>query len=241
MTWREKYLRRYYNPETGWMNGTTEFWQLCERVVPRGARILEIGAGPTNPTSTFLASLGTLDAVDLDPAVHGNEAAERTMTLQDGVVPCPDGAYGACVSNFVLEHVEDPVQHLSEVRRVLKPGGVYVFRTPNRWHYVSLVAQVTPHWFHSLVSNRLRALPPGSPEPYPTFHRLNSREDILQGARRSLLEVEALRLIEKEPSYGLASRPLFLSMVAYERVVNSWGGLDGLRSSILGVLVKPAE
>lgn len=142
----------------------------------------------------------------------------------------------ACVSNYVLEHVEDPHSHLVEVTRVLKPGGLYLFRTPNKFHYVSLVARITPHWFHHLVANRLRNKPAGDHEPYPTFHRLNSRRDIFRHAKSAWLQVDELRFVEKEPSYGFKARPLFFGMMLFERLVNSTNYFSGMRANIFGVL-----
>jgi ubiquinone/menaquinone biosynthesis C-methylase UbiE len=60
------------------------------------------------------------------------------------------------VSDYVVEHIRNPLEHLREVFRVLVPGGVYVLWTPNLFNYVGMVASATPHWFHTLVSGRLR-------------------------------------------------------------------------------------
>lgn len=46
-------------------------------------------------------------------------------------------------------------------------------------------------------------------------------------------------LIEKEPSYGMSSKALFLMFLAYERLVNATDALAGLRANILGVLRRP--
>ena len=121
---------------------------------------------------------------------------------------------------------------------MLKPGGRYLFRTPNKDHYVSLVAHFTPHWFHHLVANRLRNMAAGDHEPYPTFHRLNSRGAIFRQARLAGLLVEEIRMVEKEPSYGLMARPLFLGMMGYERVVNAFKLFEGIRANIFCVLNK---
>jgi hypothetical protein len=47
-------------------------------------------------------------------------------------------------------------------------------------------------------------------------------------------------MIEKEPSYGMCARPLFLAFMAYERLVNASEQLADLRANIIGVLRKPA-
>lgn len=238
MSWQEAYQARFYPESSGWIDGDTEFHRLCASVIPAGGNILEIGSGPPNPTSRFLHSLGRLTGVDVDPEIHTNDALDAAHVITGDTYPVEDNTFDACVSTSVIEHITDPASHMREVRRVLKPNGVYVFRTPNRFHYITIVAALTPHWFHELVANRLRNLPPGSHAPYPTFYRMNSRGSIRRAASEARLEVEQLRLIEKEPWYGRSSRILFLAFVLYERIVNSHQLLAGFRVNLLGVLRK---
>jgi len=47
-------------------------------------------------------------------------------------LPFADGSFGYVVSTEVLEHLDDPRTWLSEIRRVLKPGGVLALTTPHR-------------------------------------------------------------------------------------------------------------
>jgi 2-polyprenyl-3-methyl-5-hydroxy-6-metoxy-1,4-benzoquinol methylase len=51
-------------------------------------------------------------------------------------------------SRSVWEHLTDPEKVMSEVGRVLKPGGLLILTTPNKYDYTSLVARLTPQWFH---------------------------------------------------------------------------------------------
>ena len=240
MSWQQQYLDRYYDRSTGWVDGTTEFHNLCSSVIPSGSEILEIGAGPSNETSVFLSSLGNLQGLDIDPDVQTNDALSAAHVLTGDDYPFPDNTFDACVSNYVNEHISDPRRHLEEVCRVLKPNGVYVFRTPNRFHYTAVISHLTPHWFHKLVANRLRNLPATSHDPYPTRYRFNSRAAVERYADELGFTIDKFRRIEPEPLYGMSSRILFFSFLAYERTVNAHELLAGLRANILAVMRKKA-
>jgi SAM-dependent methyltransferase len=45
-------------------------------------------------------------------------------------IPYPDGSFDVVIANHVLEHVADDARVLSEIRRVLRPGGTAVLQTP---------------------------------------------------------------------------------------------------------------
>jgi SAM-dependent methyltransferase len=239
-TWQQRLTRRFYLDQPGWINGTEEFWQLCKKTIPAGSKILEIGAGPDNRTSRFLATLGELHGIDPSPEVRENTSLASATLLAGDRYPFDDSSFDACVSDYVVEHIPNPKAHLDEVKRILKPGAPYLFRTPNRLHYVFLVASATPHWFHMLLANRLRNMPDQAHDPYPTIYKMNSRSAVEQLARESGLSAELISLIEKEPSYGMAAQPLFFAFMAYERLVNSSEALAPFRAQILGVLRRPS-
>jgi SAM-dependent methyltransferase len=232
--WQQRYLERFY-PQTSWRrDGTRDFFDLLRKYC-RG-KILEVGAGPGNPTSDYLKTLGEPHGVDIDPEIFDNTALKTAAVIEDRF-PFPDCTFDACVSDYVCEHVENPYCHLEEVWRVLKPGGAYVFRTPNRFHYTAIVSHLTPHSFHVKVANRLRSI--DGHDPYPTCYRLNSRRKIRRLSRDCGFQIEYMRMVEKEPSYGMSSRLLFLTFAVYERLVNSSVLFSDLRANLFVVLLKP--
>lgn len=51
----------------------------------------------------------------------------------DGVrIPYPNGHFDFAISSHVIEHVEDPIEHLRELFRVVLPGGHVILHVPHR-------------------------------------------------------------------------------------------------------------
>jgi hypothetical protein len=70
-------------------------------------------------------------------------------------------------------------------------------------------------------------------------YRANTRSRLGRLAKSNCFQVEELRMIEGEPSYGAAHALLFYPMMAYERLVNSGDFLSCFRVNILETLRKP--
>lgn len=113
----------------------------------KGRRVLEIGAGAAQ-CSRWLAAQGALPvALDLSHRqlqhalrIAGGVAEDATALVEAdaGALPFRDGSFDlACSAYGALPFVADPVRVLHEVRRVLRPGGRFVFSVshPIRWAF----------------------------------------------------------------------------------------------------------
>lgn len=82
--------------------------------------------------------------IDVDKAALLHPHLDECHVVEiSSPLPLPNASVDVVISDWVLEHVHDPPGFVSELRRVLKPGGWFCARTPNRWGYVGLGARVT--------------------------------------------------------------------------------------------------
>ena len=237
-------FKRFY-PDSS-KDGTLYFYGLLHKHVAVACRILNLGAGPGDKPGSAAFSLRDLRGAgwrvcgcDLDPEVLRNAQLDEARVMEaDGRIPYEDGAFDLIFADYVLEHVENPKLCFMEVYRVLKPGGYFFFRTPNLYHYVGIAARLLPHSMHDRIANRVRNLGEDAHDPYPTFHRMNTRKALRRLARQAGLSQVDLSMFEGEPSYLVFNKAAFLIGVAYERTVNKLNCLQGFRANIMGRIMK---
>jgi SAM-dependent methyltransferase len=92
-------------------------------------RVLDLGCG-VGHSYHLLAPRETV-GVDLDAGALAGQQRE-TVVADMRALPFADATFSSVISVQSLEHVPDPQRVLAEVVRVLEPGGVAVFVTPNR-------------------------------------------------------------------------------------------------------------
>lgn len=201
--------------------------------------VLDVGAGTGRVKQmNFRGVVKWVVGVDPDPRVSRNPFLDEAHVALADRLPFQNEQFDVVFSDNVLEHLDSPQNVLLEIARVLKPGGYFIAKTPNRFHYMTLVARVTPTWFHRLV-NKLRGRPYA--DTFPTRYRINSVAAVRHFADECGLQVAAIKLLEGRPEY-LRFNPLtYLFGWLYERTVNSTEWLEAFRVVLLIELQKPAQ
>jgi SAM-dependent methyltransferase len=203
------------------------------------AIVLDIGAGAgIVQQMNFKGLVAKVCGIDLDPRVECNPMLDEAKLSDASHIPYPDAAFDVAFADNVMEHLADPMAVLGEVRRVLRPGGVFLFKTPNRTHYVPMIARMTPYRFHRFV-NKLRGR--AREDTFPTLYRANTVADVRKLAASVGLTVDRLERIEGRPEYLRISWPTYLFGAAYERVVNTFDFLARFRILLIAELRKPAN
>jgi SAM-dependent methyltransferase len=193
---------------------------LVETHVGPSQHVLEIGAGSGEGLQKRFPLKGKVAryvGIDLDSRVLNNPYLDEAFVADAANLPFADASFDVVFHSMVAEHLEDPATAIRETARVLKPDGMFLFETPNRWYYPMLVAVLTPHWFHRFY---VRGFGSGrkSEDVFPTVYRLNDSRSILSATAQAGLTTD-IQFWSTPPGYLRFSVPSFLLGVLYERVV----------------------
>lgn len=127
-----------------------------EAGVTSSSRLLEIGCGDGALLGVLHGALG-LEVVGVDTSATGLALA-RQMFDQRGYVGefrhvqgygtgYPNNWFDIVVCSDVIEHVEDPIAMLKEIKRVLVPGGRLVITTPIKFSERPIDPMHVQEWF----------------------------------------------------------------------------------------------
>jgi SAM-dependent methyltransferase len=199
-------------------------------------KVLDLGAGAgVVHQMNFKGIAERVCGVDPDPRVVKNPFLDEGVVGSGDAIPYSNRFFDIVFANNVLEHVAVPDLFLQEVPRVLKEGGWFFAKTPNRYHYVPTIARFTPHWFHEFaVKLRGRA----SVDTFPTWYRLNDRKTITRYAQEKGFVPYKIDLIEGRPEYLRINPIFYLIGIFYEKLVNSTRLLEPFRVILITHLRK---
>jgi SAM-dependent methyltransferase len=169
-------------------DGFVEFYTRVNALLDSRSHVLDFGAGRglwmTEPLADYSRNLRAFHervaevvGIDVDDAVLKNPAlAEAKVVAPGDPIPYPDARFDVVLADYVLEHVSeaDAPRVAADVLRVLKPGGWFAARTPNKWGMIGLGARAVPNRLHTTFLHRLQ---PGRKDEdvFPVEYHMNTR------------------------------------------------------------------
>ena len=203
------------------------FREIILRHINKDSVVLDIGAGAGIVSEmNFKQNVKFICGIDLDPRVQENPMLHEGKIADASRIPYEDEKFDLIFADNVMEHLEDPEGVLAEAKRVLKPGGLLLFKTPNRWHYMPIIARATPLSFHKFV-NQLRGR--AGVDTFKTFYRANSKHQVNAVVQKIGLHVSKINLIEGRPEYLRFNTLFYCIGILYEKLVNSHSILSYFR------------
>ena len=111
----------------------SEIYKAVSNVMPLfSGKILDSGCGSMPYKNIILSNNDKVtNYIGLDIESGLNYENVNADFLWDGsIMPFEDSSFDVVISTEVMEHVPDPDSYLIEVKRVLKPGGMFFFTVP---------------------------------------------------------------------------------------------------------------
>src|SRR5580704_1864696 len=227
---RQEYQRR--NPT--WVDSVSRYRSLVGTVSTPGARILDLGCGRNGLHGDDLSCVPGAVVSGVDPApvaLAGNRVLAHRVVASGEDLPFASGAFEVVASAWVLEHLDHPGLVFSEVHRVLRKGGSFVFLTPNAWNYNAWMIRAIPHRWHAELTRRLYGR--GEGDAYPVRYRANTRVRLQRLLNAAGFDHSDLTY-NGDPSYIAFNRPLLELSFGVERVLAT-PRLHGAQVHILGM------
>lgn len=121
-------------PETSYPEQLADY--LLRRYHISGGGLLDSGSGRADFAKAF-AKAG-LNTWAIDGSCYEKEYKDGVhyigdFDLETGILPFEDNYFDVVFSKSVLEHIHRPEKYLSEIKRVLKPGGLLIAMVPD-WY-----------------------------------------------------------------------------------------------------------
>ncbi len=113
-------------------------WSQIENYIPKNSKFLDVGCGAGYSLMRASEDWGCIvEGIDADPGSHGVgrylKGLVNEVTIKQGFaenLPYENDFFDVVYSSHVLEHVNDEVKALSEMKRVLKRDGILIIGMP---------------------------------------------------------------------------------------------------------------
>ncbi len=211
---REAYRRA--NPD--WQPATEIYADWVRATLQPQHRVLDLGCGRGGLVEQLNHSLDHIIGLDPDFASlreHRLAQARPPMARINGAslrLPFAAASYDLAFASWVLEHMAEPAIDFAEVGRALRPGGAFIFITPNRRHPLVGLNRLTGRL--GGLQDRLveRLYGRKAADTYPAYYRANTRPEL-----RQLAQIGGMELVEflaiRDPTY-LAFRPALFRLAS---------------------------
>lgn len=204
-----------------------------------GQVIVDAGCGFTAPVLTKYKNRGCrligIDLVDFKISDPDLELHKANL----GQLPLPDDSVDIIYSRSVIEHVTNPDEVYGEFFRALRPGGLLIFLTANKWDYASIIARLVPNRFHAKIVSATEGRQ--EDDVFPTAYKSNTYRAVRQHANNTGFIINDFQYLGQYPNYFMFNAFLFLVFSFYERLIMAVPLFKYVRGWIFVTLQKPPE
>ncbi|MCC7360442.1 MAG: class I SAM-dependent methyltransferase [Anaerolineales bacterium] len=212
------YRARYARLRPGWQPSGPQFESLVRQTLRPASRVLDLGCGRGGVMELFWREVRLTAGLDPDLAsLRAHRAAMPRVCGVGEALPFAAASFDVVLALWVLEHVTRPAALLAEARRVLVPGGHFLFLTPNAHHPLLLANRFS--WAFPAVQRVLvpRLYGRAEADTFRVRYQANTLERLRALAAAEGFTIASLRPLS-DPTYTAFNDALF----ALSRLVERW-------------------
>jgi ubiquinone/menaquinone biosynthesis C-methylase UbiE len=231
----DAFFQRFFPNDINALHG---YHQVIERHLTDSQVLLDLGCGDNTQLARYRSSRRQVWGADIHRHPQLNHAEWFRPLEADGRLPFPDASFDLVTACWVLEHVAAPNSFVSEIARVLRPGGSFIGITINGAHYVTWLIRLIhllPHLFTQRLVKRLYGRP--HHDTFPTYYRLNTATAMKPIVEKAGLELTSTTYFAN-PDYFSFSKGLRRLAIVVDWFLEQWfAGLG--RLYVVTVLRNP--
>ena len=230
---QNEYRRRYHARYPTWQSSGDTFEKIVSDSITPSTRLLDLGGGRGGLIEKIHTRVAAAIALDPDlPSLleHRAPIVPRACARAEAI-PFPAETFQIVTALWLLEHLPDPAVVFREIYRVLKPGGLFIFLTPNALHPLLMT-----NYFSLLFPAAQRKLIPrlyarAEGDTFPVRYRANTPRALRVLCRQTGFDLD-LRLVP-DPTYTAFNDPLFRLSIRLENLIPA-----SFKIHLVGVAVK---
>lgn len=222
------YQGKFFNPKR---HPYRQYENYIFSILNQSMTILDAGCGRTAPIlKKFIGAAKNLIGVDLEECTT-EDSDIKYIQGDISNIDIPDNSVDVVISRAVLEHVKEPGKVFTEITRVLKPGGQFIFLVPNQYDYASLASILIPNKFHKKIVQKTEGR--SMEDVFPAYYKANSYSSIRRFCDHNRLKIISFKYIGQYPAYFKFNTFLFLLATLYEKILDKVEFLKYFRGWIL--------
>ena len=215
---QERFRQRYKTIKPGYRPALEVYKAWADALVTEETLLLDIGCGEANLVDDYVGKAKLMVGIDryIQP-IRKTIEIENVVEGDIAALPFASESFSLITCSWVLEHLERPERVFAAIGRVLKPGGCFLFITPNIHHFLIRARRFIPNQISTPVVDAMYGR--GEDYIFQTYYRANSRAAIDQKLLPLGFENVQFEYVS-DPSYLAFNRPLFRLSVLVERVID---------------------
>lgn len=210
--------------------------------VPSAGAWLDLGCGHqilpawrVAQEKEIAASCNFIVGLDYDlPSLSKHETILYRVRGDASGLPFRANTFDLVSANMVVEHLDAPARQFAEIHRILKPGGRFIFHTPNTLGYTTLCARLLSNSFKKKLVYLLEGRK--GEDIFPAYYRANSESRIRQLAQSTGFHIEKIKLIVSSAEAAIVPPIAVLELLWIRMLMTR--SLRKFRVNIIAILEK---